>query len=1180
MDFTKAQLQAIDAEKDNILVCAAAGSGKTTVLCNRIAKRIAMGECDISKILVVTFTIASADDLKRKLRETLNEACAKAVDKQTKRYIQKQLSLLPKARISTIHSFALEMIRQNFDKLALPAKIRVADEWESQLLASRVMDTVIEEMYKNDADGSFAEFTDLLITDRDGELGGYFLEIYSKLSNEIKGIDLILENIEEIKGGINRDFFQTPWGRVLKENARLKLDYCVKYLKQAAEGYTEDSPAYKFYGTRFLQIYKCAEAIRSCLDLGLNEFIDCLKSIELANFKGNAGAKANEAKIENHSHYMDVFYFLKELIENNGKKLGFQFALDTVKEDMSKTAEHLKSLYSLLSAFDERFAEEKKKRGVVDFTDIERMTHSLLLDEMGNRTELAVKYTKEFYELYIDEYQDTNKVQDDIFRAISNGNMFIVGDIKQSIYGFRGACPEIFSKYRREGFGDGSGQRVFLSENFRSDPNIVDFSNGVFSNIMKDVSTVGYKTEDNLKFSKSKNIKDQKTELYLFKDVKNEEHCSQAEFVASYIKDELNRGTPAEDIAVLCRSMVGSSVSELVDSCKRYGVPITMGDGDEFFKKPWVLLLLCLINTIDNKTKDIYVTGALKGELFGFTLDMLTRVRIEYPSQLGMWYSLDSYVRAHEEKGELDEITVYGRRFFSFIEKMREVEASSSVDELIRTVIYSSRIIEALSLGQSGERGDEIRSDILKVYSYAVDFASRSSMGLSSFIAHLKGIMENDSGNKKKNSQKGAVRLMTIHGSKGLQFPICILYNAEKSFKLTADKDCPIIFGGELGFAFRLKGERVEDKHDTLLTAAVKQKYVMEQREEEMRLLYVAFTRAENRLVITGKSSLDMNDAPPFDVEHAMVMSASSYLDWLYLCMEHIDSNTYTVDVNPPLRAELNGDDIASLTSDVISELTADEEERLKNVYSEYSYSKLSSLPAKVSVSELSPEFLDLASDIDREILSVSDVKDKKEIKLPEFMGGRVENIGARKGTATHLFMQFCDFDLCQSCGVEKEIDRLVENGFIDPETASLISIEKVEGFFKSSLYKRIKEGGRVLREQRFNIKLEASRFTMNPDKKKELDGEELLVQGVVDCVFFDKDGTMVLVDYKTDGFNPKTKREEVIKILKERYENQLFYYLLALDNIFPGVKKKACIYSFFLNCDFLLDIEINGEQQ
>lgn len=1176
MNFTDAQLQAIDAGKDNILVCAAAGSGKTTVLCNRIAKRIAMGQCDISKILVVTFTIASADDLKRKLRETLNEAYAKATDIQSKRYIQKQLSLLPKARISTIHSFALEMIRQNFDKLALPAKIRVADEWESRMLAARVMDSVIEEMYKNDEDGSFAEFTDLLITDRDGALGEYFLEVYSKLSNEIKGIDLIWDNIEEINREIDNDFFNTPWGRVIKENARIKLDYCVKYLTEAADGYTEDSPAYKFYGTRFRQICNSATALRSSLDFGLTEFIDCLKGIELPNFKGNAGAKANEAKIENHSHYIDVFYFLKDITENNGKKLGLQFAIDTVREDMSQTAEHLKSLYSLLCIFDEKFAEEKKKRGVVDFTDIERMTHSLLIDEKGNRTELAEKYTNEFQELYIDEYQDTNKVQDDIFRAISNGNMFIVGDIKQSIYGFRGACPEIFSKYRREGFGGDSGQMVFLSENFRSDPCIVNFSNGVFSNIMKDVLTIGYTAEDNLKFSKSNNIKELETELFLFKDVKNEEHCSQGEFVASYIKDELERGTPPEDIAILCRSIVGNGVSELVDSCKKYGVPITMGDGDEFFKKPWVLLLLCLINTIDNKTKDIYVTGALKGELFGFTLDMLTRVRTEFPSQLGMWYSLESYVKAHEEKGELDEITLYGRRFFSFVEKMREIEANSSVDELIRTVIYSSRIIEALSLGQSGERGEEIRSDILKVYSYAVDFASRSSMGLSSFIAHLNSIIENDSGSKKKSNQKGAVRLMTIHGSKGLQFPICILYNAEKSFKLTADRDCPIIFGGELGFAFRLKGETVEDKHDTILTSAIKLKYGLEQREEEMRLLYVAFTRAENRLVITGKSSLDMNDASPFEVEYARVMSASNYLDWLYLCMEHIDSNTYTVTVNPSLRVELLDENSNSYSGEIDMHLTEEDEERLKMIRSVYPYSQVSGIPAKASVSELSAHFLD---DTEKK-LPLKNGDETKSIILPEFMGGIAENIGAKRGTATHLFMQFCDFSRCEEYGVEAEIDRLVEKGYIDEETASLISIEKAEGFFASRLYKRIKEGGRVLREQRFNIKLQASRFTSEPDKKKALEGEELLVQGVVDCVFFDKDGTMVLVDYKTDGFSPKTTREDVIKILNERYKDQLFYYLLALDNIFPEVKKKACIYSFFLNEDFLLDIEINGEKQ
>lgn len=1166
MEFTKEQLKAIELDKNNILVCAAAGSGKTTVLCNRIAQRVIKGECDISKILVVTFTIASADDLKRKLRNTLNKAYASVSDIQTKRYIQKQLTILPKAKISTIHSFALDIIRQNFEKLGLPAKVRVADEWESKIIAERIMNKTIEEMYKNDSDGSFVELTDILITDRDGELSKYFLEVYRILSNEIKGIDFILDNIEKINKEKEKEFFETPWGLFLKNDAAEKLDYCVKYLKEASDSYSEDSPAYKFYGTKFKSIYESAKNLRDSLDCGLESFKNCLLGTKLPSFQGNPGAKAKEAQVDNYPYYKEIFEFFKSITSTDGKKLGFQFDVNSLNNDMVKTAQYLKTLYSVLSLFDKMFGEEKKKRGVVDFTDIERMAHSLLIDRDGNKTDLAVKYTSEFSELYIDEYQDTNKIQDDIFRAIADSNRFIVGDIKQSIYGFRGACPDLFSGYRQNGFENGSGQRIFLSENFRSDNNIIDFSNDIFSSIMRDVKTVGYTKEDNLKFSKKEKIKDEKTELYLFRDIKGQDNCTQGEFVASYIKKLLDEGVSPDDVAVLSRSNTDSAIVDLIDGCEKFGVPMSVGCGEEFFKKPWILLLICLINTIDNKTKDIYVTGALKGELFSFTLDMLAKVRTEFYSDMGMWYSLEKYVNDREEKNSIDNIALLGRKFFNYIEKMRQIEKNSSVDELIRTVIYSSKIIEAMSRGKSKEETEEIRIDIMRIYSFAVDFASRSSMGLSSFIAHLNGIMEKEaSGNKKERS--GMVKLMTIHGSKGLQYPVCILYNATKSFKLAPDKDCPIMFGGELGFAFRLKGERVEDKHDTGLTGAIKQKYAKEQREEEMRLLYVAFTRAENRLVITGKTTLDFGDPSPFDIEAARVMSASNYLEWVHICLNVIGKDTYTFEVNPTICTQPGLLDKESSIGEVCK-MSQEDLERIKNVGKDYSYSAELSIPAKASVSDLSPSFLDIQDGKDE---NESNAKEKRVI-LPSFVSGAIENIQAKKGTATHLFMQFCDFDKCLEFGVDCEINRLLKMGFIDEETAMLISREKVNCFFKSSLYGMIKRGGKILREQRFNIKLSADLFTLNAEKKKLLKDREMLVQGVIDCVFFDENGELVLVDYKTDSFGSNLSSEEIIKELKKRYTNQLSYYLLALEQIFPNVKKRAVIYSFFLGNHFDID--------
>ncbi len=1152
MDFTPSQNLAINHGKDNILVCAAAGSGKTTVLCNRIVKRIIEGKTDLSSILVVTFTVAAAEDLKVKLKKNLKEAELKAAGEQ-REYIRNQIAKLPYARISTIHSFALEVIRSDFDKLSLPAKIRVADDFESEGIGARCMDAAIEECYKNDEDGSFNRLFDLLVTDRDEKLSDYFLSLYKTLSNHPEGIEYVRKNSDEILKYVGKDPFSTPYGKRLKEGAEEFLRYCIPLFESAVCLYDEAG----LTANRNRECFQTALDISKELTVSLNEgcaqFMHSLSGISYPKF-------TNAKKIEEHVYYKEVFAHFREMTENNGSRLGFNFSLSTLDDDLYNTSSYLSSLYAVLSIFDKKFGDEKRKRGIVDFTDIERMTYKLLVNENGEPTDIAKGYAEGFDELYIDEYQDTNRIQDSIFRALSNKNMFIVGDIKQSIYGFRGACPDIFSRYRKDGFKDG-GEKIFLSENFRSDENVIEFSNGVFSGIMGGVNTVDYRREDDLVYSKNNPLQNEKVDIILVKEDKDN-GISQASTVAKYIGNQIANGVRPEDIAVLCRSMT-KSVNYLVEECEKLGIGMSLGGDEEYFKKPWIQLVLCILKAIDNKTKDIYVAGALRGELFGFDMDMLVRVRKKYPSEEYLFSALDRYVSSDDD-GRDEDIVRLGRAFIDFIEEMREIESGCPVDELVRTVIERSRVIEACSYGRSISEGDMIRSDILKIYSMAKDCTSRGVMGLSSFLSYLDEVMESGKGERCKNISPGQVRLMTIHASKGLQYPVCILYNGDKAFRLSSEKDSPILYSEELGLGFKLSDKgQPEKKHDTLLTASIGWNYAMRQREEEMRLLYVAFTRAENKLAISGKCS-DFEFDSPFISDREMYRTANSYLEWVRCRLGKIEGERYNI---------LKPQDIISPESceaqkEQAREVMLDENDRIRldNIIKHYC-GILSGVPAKANVSELTPDFLDVNEDM-------QDTEEKnKEIRLPDFMTGKVTDLGAKKGTATHLFMQFCNYDECRKKGVENELERLTERGFIDGDTASLVDVNKVERFFSSELFRMIEKGDKVMREKRFNVKLGADMFTLDEDKRKHLEGKELLVQGVVDCMFFDEKGELILVDYKTDGFSNGISEERIRDILKERYRNQIKYYLYALDVIYPSVKKKAYIYSFALDNHIEMDV-------
>lgn len=1163
--FTDAQTKAIVTKGKNVLVSAAAGSGKTTVLCERIKNSLINGEYTLDEIIVTSFNTESAQDIKSKLLKVLY----KAYDESGSLAVFRHISSIDRAQISTIHSFGLKLIKENAQLLGLPAKTRNIDESEESLLKQSIMDGVIAASYK-EIDG-FIELSDVLTNDRDSDFSVIFLKLYNKLMNEPEGVELILKRTESIKKLTFENFKASPWGRVLLEKRTAELEYFRDFLGDMADSYPNPSKAFDVYGRRFRLMADIAAGLLETKNE--REFAEFLNDAEIPNFKG---ARGQELKGENYDYYKKVFDNFSAKLKN--KKIIPEYDEDGFENDIEKTVKYATVTYNVLKRFEREYQEEKRRRGLIDYTDMERMAHKLLIDENGEKTDIAKRYTATFKAVFVDEYQDTNRVQDDIFRAISLNNLFIVGDIKQSIYGFRGACPDIFSEYRISGFKTGVGEKIFLSDNFRSDENIVEFSNAVFSGIMPGVDSIGYRKEDNLKHSKippeGELPKNEKVELHFFANKKTytdedgnevvKRYCDEAGYVASRIKSEIESGRykPSE-IAILVRSGT-ERVSELIDALGEYNIPIATNEKEDYYRKPHVLLLMCILNFIDNPCREIYTAGALRSQVFEFTTDELVDIKLSHGSGKDIWTAVVDYLN-DDSVDRQTQMYSKAKRAKEFLKEYKAIERNNSLEETVRRIIDGTDIVHIFTSGRTSSEATAIRGDIYKIHNDAVNCSTRSGMGLSGFVSYLKKLSGMGKSEKTAHGDDGSVRLLTIHGSKGLEFKLCFLYNTDKSMQTATDdiggfKKTPYEYEPTLGIAlpvFDSAGEMLNKSSVYRAITANRQRTVI---EEEMRLLYVALTRAEEKLIITGKCTVKkVDEALMRPRQKALtkheIYDAGSFLEWVLMRLSEIPEDIYELYYDTPRKMPEEFDSNTTKDGKESGEISF---ERLSLLEGEYKYKEFLGIPAKLTVSELYPAILD-----DEEATKELFLKDQ-DFALPSFMNGDEKGVtGADIGSATHLFMQFCDFENAYTNGVEAELERLVNQGFISENIRGLVSVGGINAFLGSELFASIRGAKRIYREQRFNIKLPASEFTKKELRKVALNEEYIFVQGVIDCVFEDSQGGIVLVDYKTDSFDNGVSEKYIEKVLKDRYLTQLSYYKKAVTRLFGEEPKQVLIYSF-----------------
>ena len=1189
--WTPAQKDAIDSRGYSIAVSAAAGSGKTAVLTRRIIERVCAEDGDISRVLVVTFTKAAAAELVSRIADALSE---KLAENPENAHIRKQGLLVSSAHISTIHSFCLDLIRTNFQKLNIPPDFSAGDETEVRLLMNEIAEELIDDYFEGElAPGEeeiedFGTFADMFGDVAHSEqLSKTLISLYLSVSSTVDSLERIEYFRALAEKAATEGFDGTPWELCIREYLLQCLSHYSRIYEDAVQRAKSDK---KFAKPLAIIAFEWdeIEKIRTSVEKGApyREISPLLCALQ--------GAFARLTGVSGDLHLARFSKFRTDFKDDLKKiiKDFYSCSEEALAACFTETADAMRKLGCFMRTFDKRFTEEKRRRKIITFGDMEQYALRLLWDKQEQKpTELALALREAYDEIYIDEYQDTNELQDTIFRLISKeDNRFNVGDIKQSIYAFRGAKPDIFSalldsrpKYR-EGMEEKQA-KIFLSQNFRSSTEILEFCNGIFEKLMN-ANEIRYGDDERL--YPGRGLHTAVPELYLIPkassrsdEEENEDMIGEADFVASKIESLLKNGKKSDGTPVKCSDIVillrSTSISAKLyeDALNARGIPCKNSGDKEFFESPEVLLIVSLLGAIDNPARDIYLAAALKSPIYGVTLDELMFIRRSLKEG-----SLFDALRSFTEQTDFAK----GRKFLDDYEKYALLAAETPCDALIWEIYNDTGIFSAIASDESLSMYEieQANANLMTLYNYARGFERGGFKGLSGFIAFINDVLARRAQMDISGfaSPGDVVNIMTIHKSKGLEFPICFLCNLGKKMNFSESKE-KTIFHDDFGIALKLTAEQGLVRLDTPLRSSALLDKRRAMIEEELRILYVALTRPKERLYMTATVSEKDLEKGVYDLwredgtyiwknkyfSEFALRESTAYLDLLLTALAD-KQDAFLMDT---IYCTEESDTVCETESEEPSKEVAKEAEDMtyyeaKQLVSErldysYPYRRLSEIPSKLSVSELYPTILD-ETDTGVVLSEDTDVT----MTVPNFLLKEEDEhiTAAQKGTAMHTFMQFCDFKRVLNNGVRAEIEYLANKRFIFDSDKEKMDVTRLEAFFKSDLAKQIMKSSRVFREKRFMIKFPAHLFTEDGSDIPE--DEKILVQGVIDCAFVDENGELILADYKTDFFSKGTPRAFIEKTLRERHARQLGYYKLACETLFGKLPAHTYIYSFALN--------------
>lgn len=1204
VSWTEEQQKVIDTRNCNILVSAAAGSGKTAVLVERIIQRITdkNNPVDIDELLIVTFTRAAAGEMKERIRQAIEK---KLEENPEDEHLQRQSTLVHHALITTIDSFCSYIVKNYFHLIDLDPSFRMGDEGEMRLLQADVADAVLEEAYTEEAP-SFLAFSDGFAGGKtDKKIPEMMIKLYSFSMSYPYPEEWLLNCRKAYEVKTLEELENAEWMKLIKNEVKQEIKEASMLLKQALEISKEpDGPVF------YIGLLEDEVSALEKLEWTEN-FFEWKEMLDKLEFKRLPAGKKAEKELVSESR-QELAKNLRSEAKDQIKALReryFQETAEEMLENLERAGEPVGVLIDLTLAFMKLYKEKKKEKNILDFGDLEHYALEILInhtEEKDERTDAARELSKKFAEIMIDEYQDSNLVQEKLLTSVSKiedgiYNIFMVGDVKQSIYRFRLARPDLFME-KFKTYPQEAGKnclRIDLHKNFRSRAEVLEGVNYLFYQIMgEDLGGVEYDSTAALYPGRTFPPKPEEesepaTEVLLLEDEEENTRELEARMVALRIgelagkylvldkKTEEYRPAKYSDFTILLRTMSGwaETFKKILNSC---GIPASVTTKTGYFSAQEVTIVLDYLKILDNPMQDIPLAAALHGLPDGFSFQELAEIKV-----LGMENEKNGFYEAlllgEKLSSPLGEKI---RRFFAVYRDLRRKVPYTPMHELIWDFYDAT---DFLVYQQSFVSGEQRKANLLMLAEKARDYESTSYRGLFNFIRYIENLKKYqvDFGEANTLSEnEDTVRIMSIHGSKGLEFPIVFVCGMGKQINMQDARES-IVLHPDLGIGSPYVDTQLRIRTRTILQKAVQREILLESLGEELRILYVALTRAKEKLILTGVTSKLEDTLKSFErlkkqeeerLPYGLRVKGKSYLDWVLAALarhramkplyEMYDFSVYSLNEMYDREPDFTVRQVQPLEL-VLDEAQLRTEEMLKKgelllwdsseVYDEkwrklfrdsfsyeYPYQQEGTTPAKLTVSDVKR--------MQNEDVAESEVLlEESEIEeiVPLFMQETKEELkGAAKGTLYHRVWENLDYEKIDT---KEQIEEQLKNILTTEEKKSIWTPDFYR-FSKSFLAVRMKEAaqrGQLYREQPFVIAMPANQI-----KKEYETEEEILVQGIIDAYFEEEDG-LVLVDYKTDKVQKGQEKE-----LAEKYTVQMQYYKKALEMITDREVKEIYIYS------------------
>lgn len=1183
IQLTDEQRRAVESRGGSLLVSAAAGSGKTKVLVERLFSYMECEGCRVDDFLIITYTRAAAAELRSRIASELSRRVAEDPGNV---HLRRQMFRVYQADIKTVDAFCAALLRENIHLLAgdgrnsLTPDFRVLDEAESLLIKQRVLANVLEDFYLQleQGDEQFLLLAETLGAGRDDRaLEALVLELHTKIQSHVHPLQW-LEGARQSWDNLPQRLGDSSYGRAIMADTVRRAEFWAHQLDKSAQELQQCPPVYQAYADRFTET---AAQLRQ-YGPAMEEGWQAMSRIKPA-FRRMGTVRGEENAL-----WKERAKTLRDQCKKALDKLSAVYARseDEHLEDLRQMAPAMLGLIRLTDEFTRAYQQEKLRRNVMDFSDQEHYAIDILTDPDGKPTDLARQISGRYREIMVDEYQDTNEVQNSIFCAISRGeqNLFTVGDVKQSIYRFRLADPSIFlRKYRSfapaENAPEGEPRKVVLSRNFRSRQAVLDCTNFVFANIMSvQMGEMAYGSEEKLYFGAEyyPQAANCATEFHLLNVSDTEEEqfdreTVEARFVARRIRRLLDEGflitgedgtkrpVRQEDIVILMRSPRARQKS-FTQALAQENILCSVSEGEDPFSTMEIAVVYSLLQIIDNPRQDVPLISVLRSPLFSFTPDRLAQIRMQQ--------SEGDFVEALRHDSAED-----SRRFVSLLDELRLMSHELPVDRLVWE-IYSRLHVPAVFGAMHG--GKRRRENLDAFYAYAAEMAAIGKKSVFDFVTHLRRLLESDKPPLLNiSAASGGVQLMSIHKSKGLEFPVVILADMNRRFNM-ADLNKPVLVHPQLGLGTERVDLQRRIRYDTLSKTALQLQLQRESKAEEMRVLYVAMTRAKEKLIIVDcmkrgeKRVRDLIALADLPAPSEAVGSVNSPGEWLLLTLLATESGSiihhwaqsrphslHCAEGDWQVYLWENPEEKANRTQGQAEQSSLSLPEGVSLWDSAYPHTEATTIPSKITATQLK------GRELDTEIAQGAAPRRLHRVFLdkPRFLQADTGLSAAEKGTAMHLAMQYLPFDTpAEPCAVQRCVDELLLRRLLTAQQAEAVDCEKLATFLASSLACRIREAKQVWREYRFHLLVKAS--WVNPELS---DDEEVMLQGVVDCCYEAENG-LVIVDFKTDRIRPgeETERAEI-------YRAQLEAYAHAVSQVLEKPVIHKILYFFATNSEISL---------